>query len=89
MNFTIASTLDEALAAVASGARPIAGGSDLVVGARHGKSPMPDSVVAIDRIDSLGNIEPSTAGVRIGALVTHARLEIDAGIVADYTALAD
>ena len=41
MNFTSASTLDEALAAVASGARPIAGGSDLVVGARHGKSPMP------------------------------------------------
>jgi CO/xanthine dehydrogenase FAD-binding subunit len=89
MNFTIASTLDEALAAVASGARPIAGGSDLVVGARHGKAPMPDSVVAIDRIDSLGNIETSTAGVRIGALVTHARLEIDDGIVANHTALAD
>ena len=77
MNFTIASTLDEALAAVAAGARPIAGGSDLVVGARHGKAPMPDSVVAIDRIDSLGHIETSADGVRIGALVTHARLEID------------
>ena len=89
MNFTIASTLDEALAAVASGARPIAGGSDLVVGARHGKAPMPDSVVAIDRIDSLGNIDASDGGVRIGALVTHARLEIDDGIVAHYTALAD
>jgi len=89
MNFTIASTLDEALAAVASGARPIAGGSDLVVGARHGKAPMPDSVVAIDRIDSLGHIEPSSAGVRVGALVTHARLEFDDGIVAHYTALAD
>jgi CO/xanthine dehydrogenase FAD-binding subunit len=89
MNFTIASTLDEALAAVASGARPIAGGSDLVVGARHGKAPMPDSVVAIDRIDSLGNIEASAGGVRIGALVTHARLEIDDEIVAHYTALAD
>jgi CO/xanthine dehydrogenase FAD-binding subunit len=89
MNFTIASNLDEALAAVASGARPIAGGSDLVVGARHGKAPMPESVVAIDRIDSLGNIEPSGDGVRLGALVTHARLEVDDGIVANYTALAD
>jgi CO/xanthine dehydrogenase FAD-binding subunit len=89
MNFTIASTLDEALVAVASGARPIAGGSDLVVGARHGKAPMPDSVVAIDRIESLGNIEPSAGGVRIGALVTHARLEIDDGIVGQYTGLAD
>ena len=43
MNFTIATTLDEALAAVAAGARPVAGGSDLVVGARQGKSPLPDS----------------------------------------------
>jgi CO/xanthine dehydrogenase FAD-binding subunit len=89
MNFTIASTLDEALAAVAAGARPIAGGSDLVVGARHGKSPMPDSVVAIDRIDSLGNIDASVDGVRIGALVTHARLATDEQIVAAYTGLSD
>lgn len=89
MNFTIASNLDDALAAVAAGARPIAGGSDLVVGARHGKSPMPDSVVAIDRIDALGHIDVSTNGVRIGALVTHARLEIDDEIVARYTGLAD
>jgi CO/xanthine dehydrogenase FAD-binding subunit len=89
MNFTNATTLDEALAAVAAGARPVAGGSDLVVGARQGKSPLPDSVVAIDRIDSLGHIEVSDTGVRIGALVTHARLEADASIVDAYTALAD
>ena len=89
MNFTIASTLDEALAALANGARPIAGGSDLVVGARHGKAPMPDSVVAIDRIDSLGHIEASAGGVRIGALVSHARLEVDDEIVGRYTGLAD
>ncbi len=89
MNFTTASTLDEALAAVASGARPIAGGSDLVVGARHGKTPMPDSLVAIDRIGSLGYIEATVDGVRIGALVTHARLEIDDEIVDHYTGLAD
>ena len=89
MNFTIASTLDEALAAVANGARPIAGGSDLVVGARHGKAPMPDSIVAIDRIESLGHIETSADGVRIGALVTHARLETDDEIVGRYTGLAD
>ena len=42
MNFTIATTLDEALAALAAGARPVAGGSDLVVGARQGKAPLPD-----------------------------------------------
>ena len=38
MNFTIATTVDEALAALAAGARPVAGGSDLVVGARQGKA---------------------------------------------------
>ncbi|MEY2401142.1 MAG: aerobic carbon-monoxide dehydrogenase medium subunit [Ilumatobacteraceae bacterium] len=89
MNFSIATTLDEALAAVAAGAQPVAGGSDLVVGARQGKKPLPDSVVAIDRIESLGHIEVSSDGVRIGALVTHAKLEIDTTIVDRYTALAD
>jgi CO/xanthine dehydrogenase FAD-binding subunit len=89
VNFTIATTLDEALAAVAAGAQPVAGGSDLVVGARQGKKPLPDSVVAIDRIESLGHIETTSAGVRVGALVTHAKLELDATIVDQYTALAD
>ena len=89
MNFTIATTLDEALAAVGAGARPVAGGSDLVVGARQGKSPLPESLVAIDRIESLGNIDSSVDGLRVGALVTHARLEIDAAIVDGFTALAD
>jgi CO/xanthine dehydrogenase FAD-binding subunit len=89
MNFTIATSLAEALNALAAGARPVAGGSDLVVGARQGKTPLPDKVVAIDRIESLGNIDTSTSGLRIGALVTHARLEIDATIVDAYTALAD
>jgi CO/xanthine dehydrogenase FAD-binding subunit len=89
MNFTIASTLDEALAAVAAGARPVAGGSDLVVGARQGKAPLPESLVAIDRIESLGLIEEAGNGLRIGALVTHARLELDDRIVDRYTGLAD
>ncbi len=89
MNFTIATSLDEALAAIAAGARPVAGGSDLVVGARQGKASLPESVVAIDRIDSLGNIEVTSDGLRIGALVTHARLEVDSAIVGGYTALAD
>ncbi|MGZ4737722.1 MAG: FAD binding domain-containing protein [Ilumatobacteraceae bacterium] len=89
MNFAIATTLDEALAALAAGARPVAGGSDLVVGARQGKAPLPESVVAIDRIDTLGNIEVSPDGLHIGALVTHAQLETDATVVESYTALAD
>ena len=70
MSFTIATTVDEALAALAAGARPIAGGSDLVVGARHGKAPLPDHLVAIDRLDRAERRAASTdGGVSIGALV--------------------
>ena len=41
MSLLIATTVDDAVAALAAGARPIAGGTDLVVGARHGKAPLP------------------------------------------------
>ena len=89
MSFTIAGSLDEALAALAAGARPIAGGTDLVVGARHGKAPLPTSLVAIDRLKELGDVVGGDHGIRIGATVTHSRLMIDPTIVSDYTALAD
>ena len=89
MSFVIATTLDEALAAVAAGACPIAGGTDLVVGARHGKEPLPDDLVAIDRIAQLAEIDSGSGGVRIGALVTHATLMTDPLVASDFTALAD
>jgi aerobic carbon-monoxide dehydrogenase medium subunit len=89
VSFAIAGSLDEALAALAAGARPIAGGTDLVVGARHGKTPLPPSLVAIDRLDELSHIESGEHGVRIGTTVTHSRLMIEPTIVNSYTALAD
>lgn len=89
MSFAIAGSLDEALAALAVGARPIAGGTDLVVGARQGKAPLPASLVAIDRLDELAHIESRDRGIRIGAMVTHSQLMIDQMIVSGYTALAD
>jgi len=89
VSFTIATTVDEATVAMAAGARPIAGGSDLVVGARQGKAPLPDDLVAIDRIEALRTIEPAPGSVRVGALVSHAVLMADPTIVRDYTALAD
>lgn len=89
MSFTIATTLEEAVEAIANGARPIAGGTDLVVGARHGKSALPDHLVAIDRIEGLAEIGPGPGGYRVGALATHAQLMIDPLIVGSYTALAD
>ena len=89
MGFTIAASIDEALAALAAGARPIAGGSDLVVGARHGKAPLPGDLVAIDRIDALRGVCATDDGVAIGALTSHQALEIDPLIGARWPALAD
>ena len=89
MSLVIAESLDQALAAVAEGARPIAGGTDLVVAARHGSASLPDSLVAIDRLAELQGIDSDNNGVRIGATVTHGDLMTDVAVVGSYTALAD
>jgi CO/xanthine dehydrogenase FAD-binding subunit len=86
----IASTLDDALAALAAGARPIAGGSDLVVGARHGKAPLPASLVAIDRIPELQAVtETADGGLVLGAGVSHHTIETHPTITARFSGLAD
>jgi CO/xanthine dehydrogenase FAD-binding subunit len=87
--FASATTIDDAVAAVGGGARPVAGGTDLVVGARQGKEPLPESLVAIHRVEALRGIEPTGQGLRLGALVTHAEIAADPTIHAHFTALAD
>jgi CO/xanthine dehydrogenase FAD-binding subunit len=90
VSFTFANTIDDALVALASGARPVAGGTDLVVGARHGKAPLPDSIVAIDRISELQRIHELADGrVVIGATISHATLETHPLIAARFSALSD
>lgn len=89
MTFTIAHTLDDALTALAAGARPVAGGSDLVVGARHGKAPLPESIVAIDRLDALRSVDITAEGARIGALVNHHTIEHHPVLAVTYAALSD
>jgi CO/xanthine dehydrogenase FAD-binding subunit len=82
-------SVEEALAALDGGARPVAGGTDLVVGARQGKAPLPDALVAIHRIEALRGIEGLGGGLRLGALVSHAEL-VDHPVVRErFTALAD
>src|SRR5213078_3487443 len=71
------------------GARPVAGGTDLVVGARQGKAPLPDAIVAIDRIGGLRAIEMFADGMRLGTLVTHGDIVASEEIRTRYTALAD
>jgi CO/xanthine dehydrogenase FAD-binding subunit len=87
--FETVTNLAEALAAVAQGARPVAGGTDLVVGARQGKTPLPASLVAIHRVAELGGIDETEGGLRLGALATHAELAGHPTIRERFTALAD
>jgi CO/xanthine dehydrogenase FAD-binding subunit len=87
--YVSARTLDEALSALADGARPVAGGTDLVVGARQGKSPLPESIVAIHRLEELRGLASEDGRLRLGALVTHAEIAADPAIRERLTALAD
>ena len=70
-SFTSATTLEEAVAALGAGARPVAGGTDLVVGARQGKAQLPEAIVAIDRIETLREISEAGGGLHLGTLATH------------------
>ena len=89
MSFATATTVDEALSALANGARPVAGGTDLVVGARQGKAPLPESLVAIHRVVELAGIAEANGGLRLGALASHAEIASYPAVVERFTALAD
>lgn len=87
--YVTATTVDEAVAALAEGARPIAGGTDLVVGARQGKKALPESLVGIHRIPDLARIEESDSGLEIGTLASHVAVVENAMVRSQYTGLAD
>jgi CO/xanthine dehydrogenase FAD-binding subunit len=88
-SFTWAVTVEDALAAIGSGARPVAGGTDLVVGARQGKASLPEAIVAIDRIESLGGIVEVDGGLHLGTLATHEEIVANEVIRERFSALAD
>jgi CO/xanthine dehydrogenase FAD-binding subunit len=89
--FAAPTTLEAALRLLASddAARPIAGGTDLVVADRQGRKPLPTSIVAIDRIATLARHEVVDGALVVGALVSHDWLGTAPLVVADWTALAD
>ena len=87
--FKIAADVDEAVALMSIGYRPVAGGTDLIVAARHGKTPLPDKIVSIERVGELSTIEETTDGLLIGAVVSHARLMKSEVVIDGYTSLAD
>jgi len=68
----------------------VAGGTDLVVGHRQGKKALPETVIAIHRINGLAGIVAQSNGeLRLGTMVTHAHLEDSPVIRERYTALSD
>ncbi len=89
MSFATATTVEDAVEALAGGARPVAGGTDLVVGARQGKAPLPESLVAIHRVAELKGVTETDGGMRLGALTSHAEIASYPAIVDRFTALAD
>ncbi|TMJ97857.1 MAG: hypothetical protein E6G67_01885, partial [Actinobacteria bacterium] len=82
-------TVEEAVSAMADGARPVAGGTDLVVGARQGKAPLPESLVAIHQVDELRRVTIEDDRIRLGALTTHEEIASHPLVVERLTALAD
>ena len=60
-----------------------------MVGARHGKAPLPDDLVAIDRLDELKTVTRTALGVSIGALVSHHDIETHPLLTSIYAGLAD
>lgn len=88
-SYMTATSIEEAVAALAAGARPVAGGTDLVVASRQGKNSLPESLVGIHKIHGLGQITVDADGLHLGALVTHRAMVDNAEIRARYTGLAD
>jgi CO/xanthine dehydrogenase FAD-binding subunit len=87
--YVAATTVDDAVAALAGGARVVAGGTDLIVGARQGKRAVPESLVAIHRIETLRGVHGQGGGLRLGALATHAEIADHPVVREHFTALAD
>jgi CO/xanthine dehydrogenase FAD-binding subunit len=91
LRFAAPAALEEALSLLATdpAARPIAGGTDLVVAARQGRKALPESIVAIDRIAELTGHEVRDGRLVLGALTDHAWLAASADVRDRWTALAD
>ena len=91
MKFETPQTVEQAVALLAadSGARVLAGGTDLLVRLRAGHI-APSAIVDIKHIDGMGEItQEADGGWRIGAGVPCAAMGEHAGLVADYPGVVE
>jgi carbon-monoxide dehydrogenase medium subunit len=86
--FQAATTLADARAAAAAGAKLMAGGQSLLPSMRLGMS-QPESVADLSSVPGLSGITVSGGVVRIGAMTTHAAVAASAEVAAAIPALAD
>jgi CO/xanthine dehydrogenase FAD-binding subunit len=77
------------LADVNRDATVVAGGTDVLVGARSGKRPFPERIVSIHALGELRYIEADGGQVRIGALTSHSDIERSELMRGRLAALAD
>ena len=89
--FAAPTALEDALAILAADgdARPVAGGTDLVVAARQGRRALPESIVAIDRIAELTGAGVEHGVLVLGGLTSHAWLAASPDVRDRWTAVAD
>lgn len=70
-------TIQEALQALAEGhpeARPIAGGTDLLIDLQQGRESAPHTLVDVSGIDDMSQIDHDDQFIYLGAAVTHRRI---------------
>lgn len=89
-SYAAPTSVEEAVREMAAGARVVAGGTDLIVGSRQGRWPVPEHLVAIHRIAAMRGIRTvGDGGLWLGALVSHGELAGNTAIRERYTAIAD
>ena len=76
------------LAELGTDAGVVAGGTDIVVGDRSGKKPLPRALVAIHRLSDLEGVA-NGSGLQLGALATHGELETSELVRSRWSALSD
>ncbi len=88
-NFAAPQSIDDAVRMLgADGAKPLSGGTDLIVQMRSGRN-RPDHIVDLKKVPGLIGIKAEGAGFRVGAATSGAQLGEDKALVAAYPGIVE